>query len=193
MDKIKSYFSKNVKLLTLIIIIIAGYSILFEKDLLLEKLNNNKELIKKYNEFKIEGINKPINLPDSIIENIIDTALSFVGTPNIYGGTNKEGIDASALVHVSITKNDKIAFPRIAQEMARYGEVISDPMKLDRGDLVFFYNTYEINRIITSVGIYLGEGNFITSTSSKGVAISEINDGYWQEKFFYGTRIVNQN
>lgn len=193
MDKIKSYFSKNVKLLILIIIIIAGYSILFEKDLLLEKLNNNKELIKKYNEFKIEGINKPINLPDSIIENIIDTALSFVGTPNIYGGTNKEGIDASALVYVSITKNDKIAFPRIAQEMARYGEVISDPMKLDRGDLVFFYNTYEINRIITSVGIYLGEGNFITSTSSKGVEISEMNDGYWKEKFFYGTRIVNKH
>ena len=52
--------------------------------------------------------------------------------------------------------------------------------------------THVIDRIITSVGIYLGNGSFINSSSSKGVTISDINDPYyWKSKFFYGTRIFN--
>ena len=159
---------------------------------LLKKLNNNTELISKYNEFKIQGVEKDIDFKKNIIENVIDTAFSFLGTPNKYGGIDKTGIDASALVYISISKNSKIQFPRIAQEMARYGKQITDPDKLKRGDLVFFFDTYEINRIITSVGIYIGNGEFIHSSTSDGVTISQINDPYyWKNKFFYGTRILN--
>ena len=159
---------------------------------LLKKLNNNTELISKYNEFKIQGVEKDIDFKKNIIENVIDTAFSFLGTPNKYGGIDKTGIDASALVYISISKNSKIQFPRIAQDMARYGKQITDPDKLKRGDLVFFFDTYEINRIITSVGIYIGNGEFIHSSTSDGVTISQINDPYyWKNKFFYGTRILN--
>ena len=77
-------------------------------DNLLEKLNNNTELIIKYNEFKSQGIEKEIDLKKNIIENVIDTAFSFLGTPNKYGGVDKSGIDASALVYISISKNSKI-------------------------------------------------------------------------------------
>ena len=95
-------------------------------------------------------------------------------------------------MYVSISKNSKIQFPRIAQDMARYGKQITDPDKLKRGDLVFFFDTYEINRIITSVGIYIGNGEFIHSSTSDGVTVSQINDPYyWKDKFFYGTRILN--
>ena len=161
-------------------------------DNLLEKLNNNTELIIKYNEFKSQGIEKEIDLKKNIIENVIDTAFSFLGTPNKYGGVDKSGIDASALVYISISKNSKIQFPRIAQDMARYGKQITDLDKLKRGDLVFFFDTYEINRIITSVGIYIGNGEFIHSSTSDGVTVSQINDPhYWKDKFFYGTRILN--
>ena len=159
---------------------------------LLKKLNNNTELISKYNEFKIQGVEKDIDFKKNIIENVIDTAFSFLGTPNRYGGIDKTGIDASALVYISISKNSKIQFPRIAQDMARYGKQITDPDKLKRGDLVFFFDTYEINRIITSVGIYIGNGEFIHSSTSDGVTLSQINDPYyWKNKFFYGTRILN--
>ena len=66
----------------------------------------------------------------------------------------------------------KIQFPRIAQDMARYGKQITDPDKLKSGDLVFFFDTYEINRIITSVGIYIGNGEFIHSSTSDGVTLT---------------------
>ena len=161
-------------------------------DDLLEKLNDRTELITKYNEFKSQGVEKEIDFKKNIIENVIDTAFSFLGTPNKYGGIDRLGIDASALVYISISKNSKIKFPRVAQDMARYGKQITDSKKLKRGDLVFFFDTYEINRIITSVGIYIGNGEFIHSSTSDGVTVSLINDPYyWKYKFFYGTRILN--
>lgn len=47
------------------------------------------------------------------------------------------------------------------------------------GDLVFF-NTYKTNG---HVGIYLGNGKFIGSQSSTGVAIADMTSGYWASKF----------
>ncbi|MYL59432.1 peptidase, partial [Virgibacillus halodenitrificans] len=47
------------------------------------------------------------------------------------------------------------------------------------GDLVFF-NTYKTNG---HVGIYLGGGRFIGSQSSTGVAVANMNSGYWNQKF----------
>ena len=190
MIKLNLFFFEKTKLVIIIVIAIciAGCQ---QNDHLLEKLNNNKELAEKYNEFKTQGIEKSIVFPRNIIENVIDTAISYIGTPNKYGGINKDGIDASGLVYISVTKNSNVAFPRIAQDMARYGKAISNPNKLKRGDLVFFFDTYEVNRIITSVGIYLGDGDFIHSSSSDGVKVSQINDPYyWKDKFFYGTRIL---
>ena len=192
MNKISSFFSKNPKAKYLIIIIIAGFFLLHNNtdSILIEKLNDNKSLVKKYKEFKAEGINKKIVFPKEIIEQVIDTAKSYIGTPNKFGGTTRDSIDASGLVYMSIQKNSPQKFPRIAQDMARYGKIIIKPKKLKRGDLVFFFDTYEVDRIITSVGIYLGNGQFINSSSNNGVSISEINDPYyWKEKFFYGTRI----
>jgi cell wall-associated NlpC family hydrolase len=193
MNKIKRNLSKYLKsLIPLLVAIITCLFLFNENDVLLEKLNENVTLIEKYNKFKSAGINKTIEFPENIIEKIIDTAMSFVGTPNKIGGIDKLGIDASGLVYVSIKKNSNTLFPRIAQDMARYGLFISDSDKLKRGDLVFFHDTYEVNRIITSVGIYLGDGEFINSSSSKGVTVSDINDPYyWKEKFFFGTRILN--
>lgn len=185
---------KDPKLKYIIVIVFAGVFILYNPsdNILLKKLNNDKNLIEKYNQFKELGVNKNIQLPKNIIEAVIDTAKSYIGVPNKIGGISKDSIDASGLVYISIKKNIELEFPRIAQDMARYGKIITKPEKLKRGDLVFFYNTYEVDRIITSVGIYLGNKKFIHSSSNNGVSISEINDPYyWKDKFFYGTRIFN--
>ena len=97
---------------------------------LLKKLNNNTELISKYNEFKIQGVEKDI-VKKNIIENVIDTAFSFLGTPNKYGGIDKTFIDASALVYISISKKLKNS---ISQNCTRHGKIwenkITDPDKL---------------------------------------------------------------
>tara|TARA_B100001769_G_C22043691_1_gene560920 strand:+ start:344 stop:922 length:579 start_codon:yes stop_codon:yes gene_type:complete len=189
--KLRNYLnSKNV--IIILILIILGVFIFKDRteEKLLEKLNNNKSLIDKFQSFKVEGYEKEINLQNKKLESVIDTAMSYIGVPNKVGGTNKDSIDASGLIYVSITKNFDIKFPRIAQDMARYGKIIIDSEKLKRGDLVFFFDTYEVDRIITSVGLYLGEGAFLNSSTNDGVSESDINDPYyWKDKFFFGTRI----
>tara|TARA_B100001057_G_scaffold434099_1_gene463444 strand:- start:3101 stop:3679 length:579 start_codon:yes stop_codon:yes gene_type:complete len=157
---------------------------------LIDKLNDDEVLIDKFIDFSADGYERKTNLSKNKIESVIDTAMTYLGTPNKVGGTNKDSIDASGLVYVSINKNFDIKFPRIAQDMARYGKMITNPKKLKRGDLVFFFDTYDVNRIITSVGLYLGEGSFLNSSTKDGVSESDINDPYyWKEKFFFGTRI----
>lgn len=51
--------------------------------------------------------------------------------------------------------------------------------QMQPGDLVFF-NTYKTDG---HVGIYLGGGKFIGSQSSTGVAIANMNSGYWADTF----------
>ncbi len=157
---------------------------------LIDRLNDDEVLIDKFIDFSADGYEREINLSKNKMESVIDTAMTYLGTPNKVGGTGKDSIDASGLVYVSINKNLDIKFPRIAQDMARYGKMITNPKKLKRGDLVFFFDTYDVDRIITSVGIYLGEGSFLNSSTKDGVSESDINDPYyWKEKFFFGTRI----
>ena len=55
------------------------------------------------------------------------------------------------------------------------------------GDIVFF-NTYKTNG---HVGIYVGNGKFIGSQSSTGVAIADMTSGYWASKFSGHVRRVN--
>ena len=154
------------------------------------KLNKNAELSAKYDRFKAEGFQKEFRLPKERLEAVIDTAMTFLGVPNRVGGVDRDSIDASGLIYVSINKNFDVKFPRIAQDMARYGKIITDTQNLKRGDLVFFFDTYEVDRIITSVGLYLGENKFINSSTNEGVSVSEIDDPYyWKNKFFFGTRI----
>ena len=154
------------------------------------KLNKNAELSAKYDRFKAEGYQKEFRLPKERLEAVIDTAMTFLGVPNRVGGVDRDSIDASGLIYVSINKNFDVKFPRIAQDMARYGKIITDTQNLKRGDLVFFFDTYEVDRIITSVGLYLGENKFINSSTNEGVSVSEIDDPYyWKSKFFFGTRI----
>lgn len=181
---------KNILIGLLLLVILSLALSNTDQRKLIDKLNDDQVLIDKFIDFSTEGYERKINLSKNKMESVIDTAMTYLGTPNKVGGTSKDSIDASGLVYVSINKNFDIKFPRIAQDMARYGNVIINPKKLKRGDLVFFFDTYDVDRIITSVGLYLGEGSFLNSSTKDGVSESDINDPYyWKEKFFFGTRI----
>ena len=189
--KITNKLSKKNILIGLLLLVILSLALSnTDERKLIDKLNDDEVLIDKFIDFSTDGYERKINLSKNKMESVIDTAMTYLGTPNKVGGTSKDSIDASGLVYVSINKNFDIKFPRIAQDMARYGKIITNPKKLKRGDLVFFFDTYDVDRIITSVGLYLGEGSFLNSSTKDGVSESDINDPYyWKEKFFFGTRI----
>ena len=155
-------------------------------------LKSDAVLSSKFRSFRNGGIEKDLNVSYSTMQRVIATAKTYIGTSYSFGGTSKSGIDCSGLLYVSFKANGITNIPRIAQEFARYGSIIINTNELEKGDLVFFTNTYRTSKLVTHAGICIGNGDFIHTSSSKGVMISKINDPYyWRDKFLFGTRIVN--
>jgi murein DD-endopeptidase / murein LD-carboxypeptidase len=88
---------------------------------------------------------------------------------------------------VTVFAAHDIHLPHNSEEQARYGTIIAGMDELRKGDLVFFIRSYKTNRFITHSGIYIGNNNFIHTSSSKGVTITSLNDPWWEEKFIFGT------
>ncbi|MDF0707346.1 C40 family peptidase [Flagellimonas okinawensis] len=122
---------------------------------------------------------------------IISTALTFSGTRYKYGGTTKKGMDCSGLVYVSLKEND-IMFPRTSYQMALEGDKIR-VNDIEKGDLLFF-KTSKTGRRINHVGLVVEvDGNdikFIHATTSRGVLVSSLREGYWNSAFVKAMRIL---
>ena len=156
-----------------------------------KKISNDPALSAKFKSFKKGGVEKYINVSASDMDRIINEASKYLGTKYKMGGLSHSGIDCSGLLYVSFQKNGIKKIPRIAQDFARLGSIIINTDQLKKGDLVFFRNTYNTSKLITHAGLFIGNGEFIHTSSSKGVMINKINDPYyWKDKFFFGTRII---
>jgi cell wall-associated NlpC family hydrolase len=139
--------------------------------------------------FKTEKVSKTSN--NAKAENIIDYAKTFEGTRYKFGGTTNKGMDCSGLVFTAF-KKENIALPRISRDMAKRGKRISLP-QITEGDLVFF-RTNKNKKSINHVGLVVeftgGEVFFIHSTTSRGVIISSLQEGYWKSTFVEVRRII---
>lgn len=122
---------------------------------------------------------------------VIATAKSFIGKVKyVFGSTNIEGGtgDCSAFTQYVFKKNG-IEIGR--NTASQYTEGISVSREnLQGGDLVFFKDTYDSNYIdgVSHVGISLGGSKFI-HLSSGGVAISDLNETYWNNHYLDAKRI----
>lgn len=148
----------------------------------------DREVAAKLETFRKGGIERSVSMDEYDPEKVISDAYSFLGTPACMGGTSHKGIDCSGLVMMA-HQSSGIVLPHSAEDQARYGTIVSSMEKLQRGDLVFFYDSYSTSKFITHSGIYLGENEFIHTSTSKGVTVSKIDDPYyWKQRFLFGTR-----
>lgn len=134
-------------------------------------------------------------------ENIVNTAMTFEGTPYLWGGASSKGLDCSGLVRLTFFMNGHL-LPRNASQQVNHGrEIIMEcnhsitpdsdkfhqEMKtrtknLQPGDLVFFGSpeTFWAKEKITHVGIYIGNGKIIHA--SHKVRVNSLIPG---EKDYY--------
>ncbi|TYR80528.1 peptidase [Priestia megaterium] len=120
--------------------------------------------------------------------NVVTVGNRWIGnSAYVFGGgrtqadINRGFFDCSAFVHW--------AYSQVGIQLGARGSVSTESLKhvgtqvsasqMKPGDLVFF-DTYKKDG---HVGIYVGNGKFIGSQSSTGVAIANMSSGYWAEKF----------
>lgn len=117
---------------------------------------------------------------------VVSTAKKYMGTPYLWGGeTPGSGFDCSGFTSYVMAQNG-ITIPRTAATQFASGTQV-ERANLKLGDLVFF-TTYTSGA--SHVGIYLGDGNFIHSSSAAGkVTVSNLNTStYYSSRFLGGRR-----
>ncbi|MDP2430819.1 MAG: C40 family peptidase [Pseudomonadota bacterium] len=116
-------------------------------------------------------------------------ALSMIGTPYKFGSNNPEkGLDCSGFVKYVYKETADVRLPRSAKDMSREGEAVAREA-LEPGDLVFFNTRKQPN---SHVGIYAGNGEFVhaSSTRTKQVTVSRMDQKYWATRFNGARRVL---
>lgn len=119
-------------------------------------------------------------------QQIINNAKKHMGTPYVWGGTTPSGFDCSGFVQY-VFKQSGISLPRTTSEQVKVGTYVSKSI-LQPGDLVFLKNTYREG--VSHVGIYIGDGQMIHASSSKGVTISNLSASYYTQHYHSARRVL---
>ncbi|MGN0999174.1 MAG: NlpC/P60 family protein [Faecousia sp.] len=127
-----------------------------------------------------------LNGTSATAQKIIATARQYLGVPYLWGGASPSGFDCSGFVQYVFGIHG-ITLPRTSQQQWTVGTSVSKG-SLIPGDLVFFADTYAAG--ISHLGIYIGDGQFIHSSSSKGVVISSLNSSYWASHYYGAKRVL---
>ena len=109
----------------------------------------------------------------------------WMGTPYVYGGVSKSGVDCSGFTQ-AVFRSVGIEIPRRASRQAAAAETVGRN-NLRYGDLIFF-NTSGSG--ISHCGIYLGNGEFVHASSSRGVVRDLLNHPYYSSRYVSGGRFL---
>ena len=121
---------------------------------------------------------------------IVDTAMNHLGTRYVYGGASPSGFDCSGFT-MYIYQQHGYSLPHTAtgQWQSGIGTKVWSIGALQPGDLVFFNDpSRNAGKACSHAGIYVGNGQFIHSSSSRsnGVIISDLTSGYYNTYFVGG-------
>lgn len=129
--------------------------------------------------------NQVTNTKGTIAASVVNTALSYRGVPYVWGGSSPRGFDCSGFVMHVYQKNG-IKLPRTADAQFAFGRKLNSA-EVRPGDVVFF-QTYTYGA--SHCGIYLGQGQFVHASSSKGVMVSRLSENYWRIRYLGARRMM---
>lgn len=152
-----------------------------------------------------------ISLPSgdaaAAIEQIINTGMTYLGTPYEYGSDRNSTttFDCSAFTRQIFREAAGIQLPADSRSQGEWIKQHSQPntdmTTLKRGDLLFFTNynasseTYtsldNSSQTITHVAVYLGDNKLLHtfSVAAGGVKVTDFSKA-WQDRFLFGGSVV---
>jgi peptidoglycan DL-endopeptidase CwlO len=114
--------------------------------------------------------------------NVVQYALSQLGTPYVWGGAAPGGFDCSGLVMWAYAQVG-VSLPHSSYAMWNYGVPVSED-QLAPGDIVFFDG-------LGHVGLYIGNGEFVEAPHTGDVVkISSLYSGWYAETYVGARRIL---
>ncbi|KAA0548549.1 LysM peptidoglycan-binding domain-containing protein [Bacillus sp. BGMRC 2118] len=118
---------------------------------------------------------------------LLQDSKNYLGVRYVWGGESPSGFDCSGFVYFMFNKHG-FDFPRqTSGDYYKMGTAVSKA-NLQPGDLVFFgVNT---PGVVSHVGFYMGDGKYISATSSSGIAIVSLDNVYWSKYYMGAKRVV---
>lgn len=135
--------------------------------------------IKLSNQDKEDDKNMPLYAESSL----------WLGIPYRHGGLSRRGVDCSGFVYLMYQKVYGKKIPRSTADLSRMKMQKVSKGNLQTGDLVFFATSSKNKNRINHVGIYLKEGCFVHASTSKGVIVSRLDEGYYSRTWKQAGRI----
>lgn len=192
MSMITVLFGKSLRIKQITVLLIASSLIIScgsSKNVASKKHTNNKTITKSENlrklDSKFDG-----KVPRSI-NDVLNDAEKYIGTPYKFGGNTSSGFDCSGFT-VKVFEENDFKLPRRSSDQADAGKNI-DINEVKPGDLLFFATAGGSR--VSHVGIVHDIGNdgevkFIHASTSKGVIISSLNEKYWNKAYLHAQRVL---
>lgn len=141
---------------------------------------------------RADSLHPPLMFVSGRGMDVVETALEVLGSPYQWGGTAENGFDCSGLIQYAYARHG-IRLPRMSRDQAATGSAVARVVdSLLPGDILAFAG--RSGGSVTHVGLYVGEGKFIHS-SSTGVKLSRLDasdpeGSYWIPKWVGARRLV---
>lgn len=132
----------------------------------------------------------PYRLP-VLADSILERGKSLIGTRYRFGGTTESGFDCTGFINFLFREEAGMTLPRSSREMINVQAPLVARNKLKPGDVLFFGTTGRRGRV-SHAGIYLGDDQFIHSSSrrSGGVRVDNLGDSYWSKTYIEAKRVL---
>ena len=123
---------------------------------------------------------------------VVRAAMASIGVPYAHGGSSRQGLDCSGLVHLVFSESAGLSLPRGVEALSRSGVPGKSPIHI--ADLLFF-DTSERGAPAdpSHVGIYAGGDRFVHAASEgprTGVIVSSLSEAYYRGRFLGARRVI---